>query len=180
VLWGHGAGLDHVYLYNDPQDELPHFLEPEINDEKEQVEIEGGTLSTEKAWSGWHPAGADAFDILNSDDAHANRYLSDIRLGGILAGFANRLGHKIDLLGFDACLMGLAEIFHELSPAVALAVGSDEELPKGSWPYDSIFGDLTRFPGMDACTLSAVFPSQYTWPGMATMAGTRPERTLGT
>jgi hypothetical protein len=57
--------------------------------------------------------------------------------------------------------MGLAEICYELAPSVQLIIASDEELPKGSWPYDTILEDLTRFPGMDSNSLSAVIVSRF-------------------
>ncbi len=101
---------------------------------------------------------------------NANLYVKNIQLATTLRDFANRpflnaspqrkIG-KIDLLGLDSCLMGMAEICHEVSPSVSLMIASDEEVPVGSWPYDSILGDLNKFPGMDANTLSAVIINRF-------------------
>ena len=160
VLWGHGAGLDHVYLYSDPQDRVPHHPNPIPKETVETPKDGTGSKNLEDSNESQVPTTI-PFDLLNPDNAHANRYLKDIRLAKILADFSRRIGRKIDLLGLDACLMGIAEICHEVSPSVSLIVGSDEELPKGSWPYDSIMRDLTRFPGMDANALSAVIVSRF-------------------
>lgn len=159
VLWGHGAGLDHVYLYNDAST-LPAEGSEETSSEHSHPapHVEGGEGRPETV----EVSGSIPFDLLNPDNAHANRYLKDIQLAQILRDFSGlRGGRKIDLLGFDACLMGLAEICNEVSDSVALIAASDEELPKGSWPYDTILQDLTHFPGMDACTLSAVIVSRF-------------------
>ena len=88
--------------------------------------------------------------------------MTNIQLATILSEYSKRIdGGKIDLLGLDACLMALAEICHELSPYVSLVVASDEAVPMGSWPYDSVLGDLNKFPGMDANALSAVIINRF-------------------
>ena len=160
VLWGHGAGLDHVYLYSNPQakgSQNPSLPGRQTGTPgKDTSDTADSTQASAASMPSFIP-----LDLLNSDDSHANRYLSDMRLASILENFASKLGREIDVLGFDSCLMGMAEIFHEFAPSVSLAVASDEEVPRGSWPYDSILQDLTRFPGMDASTLSAVIVSRF-------------------
>lgn len=146
-LWGHGAGLDHFFLYK-----------------------EAPALKT---------AIAKISPIPTVDDP--NRYVQNIQLASKLSGFVARMNsekidpkqiaserinskqdiRKIDLLGLDSCLMGMAEICHELSDSVSFMVASDEEVPVGSWPYDSIVDDLNKFPGMDASTLSAVIINRF-------------------
>jgi hypothetical protein len=138
VLWGEGAGVDHVYVYNDPPapPAKPKPAKPTAS-----------------------PATFVAHDILNG--GNANRYVKDVELGAILLEFSKAIGRKIDLLGFDACLMALAEVCCEVRQSVSVIVGSDEEIPQQSWPYDLILRDLSRFPGMDANTLAAVIVSRY-------------------
>jgi hypothetical protein len=156
VLWGHGAGLDRVYLYKDPQDPPTPHAAPQLSvpDAKTTVyrlgSLDLGSLQEYLEH---------AQEILNG--ANANRYLKDIELGVVLKAFAAKIGRKIDVLGLDACLMGMAEICHELRESVSIMVASDETIPKGSWPYDLILGDLSRHPGMDPCTLSAIAVSRF-------------------
>ena len=146
-LWGHGAGLDHLFLY------------------KETPVVKTATAS--------------GLRTPTVDDP--NRYVRNIQLASKLSGFVAKINsatidpkqivsekinskqdvRKIDLLGLDSCLMGMAEICHELSQSVSLMVASDEEVPVGSWPYDCIVGDLNKFPGMDASTLSAVIINRF-------------------
>ena len=92
---------------------------------------------------------------------NANSYVSDVSLAGILDNAAMSIGRKIDLLGFDACFMAMTEVLHELRNSTEMVVASDEEIPSGSWPYDSILGDLAQFPGMDASALSTVIVSRF-------------------
>ena len=48
-------------------------------------------------------------------------------------------GRKIDLLGWDACLMGSAEVAYALKPYVNIMVGSEQFEGGDGWPYPSIF-----------------------------------------
>ncbi len=57
-------------------------------------------------------------------------------------------GEKIDLLGMDACLMGLAELGQQVKDNVRYLVASQDVVPRDSWPYDRILKRLTDDPGM--------------------------------
>ncbi len=50
-----------------------------------------------------------------------------------------RLGRKIDLLGWDACLMASAEVVTALAPHVKIMVASEESEGGDGWPYPNIF-----------------------------------------
>lgn len=51
---------------------------------------------------------------------------------------------KLDLVGFDACLMGMTEIANLLKPYASVMVGSQEvELGTG-WPYNTVLQPLTQ------------------------------------
>lgn len=51
---------------------------------------------------------------------------------------------KIDLVGFDACLMGMTEVANLLKPYAEIMVGSQEvELGTG-WPYNTVLEPLTQ------------------------------------
>jgi hypothetical protein len=45
------------------------------------------------------------------------------------------IGHKVDIYGSDACLMGMAEVANEMSDYVDYFVGSQELEPGSGWPY---------------------------------------------
>jgi hypothetical protein len=127
VLWGHGAGLDHVYFIGNT----------------------GSTVDTDFAPS----------ETLNI--ANPNQYVENVALARILLEFTQTTGQKIDLLGFDACMMAMVEIWHEIRESTQLAVASDLKLPKSSWPYETILSDLAHCSGMDANTLAAIIVSRF-------------------
>ncbi len=141
ILWGHGAGLDRVYVYGDPRGKSP-------------LQLPGSPANGTPQDCPGHVK-----ELLNGQNA--NRYLKDITLGRELRAFSAAIGRKIDLLGFDACLMGMAEVCYELHDAVSIVVASDDTIPDASWPYDLILGDLKRHTGMDARTLSTIAVSRF-------------------
>ena len=49
---------------------------------------------------------------------------------------------KIDILGFDTCLMSMAEICCELQGCVDIVIGSETYTPSSGWPYQSILEEL--------------------------------------
>ena len=132
VLWGHGAGLDHVYVYATASDAAPVVLRPPTPGVK---------------------------DFLDAGDA--NIYVKDIALARIFKQFTKKIGRKIDVFGLDACLMGLAEIAHEVRESVEIMVSSDEDIPDASFPYREIIGALQTSPGMEGETLSRLIVDKY-------------------
>lgn len=49
-----------------------------------------------------------------------------------------RVGRKLDLLGFDACLMAMVEIAVLSEPYASFMVASEEVEPGDGWPYDDV------------------------------------------
>ncbi len=151
VLWGEGAGLDHVYFYGDPKGH-----KRASNGDSSQLQPGENPQRLVKAMQAIKGVSNDVLDGQN-----ANLYVKDIELGTILREFSKKVGRRIDILGFDACLMAMAEICYEVRGSVSMVVGSDEQIPKQSWPYALILQDLARFPGMNANTLSTLIVSRY-------------------
>jgi hypothetical protein len=52
-------------------------------------------------------------------------------------------GKKIDILGFDACLMAEAEVAHELKNNANILLASEESEGGPGWTYDSMLGGKT-------------------------------------
>ena len=49
---------------------------------------------------------------------------------------------KLDLVGFDACLMGMVEVAYAIRASTSVMVGSEQLEPWDGWPYDAILADL--------------------------------------
>jgi hypothetical protein len=178
ILWGHGSGIDYVYLYSDPS--LPGSASHNAAATSQSAQLQQAALSI-------------PVDVINPNTQNANRYVKNIQLGTILGMYTtskakltkmalstseakmglstsgeellkktllrkkllkNTVNRKIDILGFDSCLMGMAEICHEVSGSVDFVVASDEEIPKQSFPYDKILEALRKKPDMDSSVFS--------------------------
>jgi len=66
-----------------------------------------------------------------------------------------------DLVGFDACLMGMVEVAYEIREHGLVMVGSEETVPWDGWPYDTLLADLASDPSMTAGDLGTVIVDRY-------------------
>lgn len=66
------------------------------------------------------------------------------------------LGKKISILGFDACLMGMAEVASEVSDASEIMFASEEVTPWNGFPYDDLLQALQSNPRISARDYSMV------------------------
>lgn len=82
-------------------------------------------------------------------------------LGTAMKKAAEILGRKFDLIGFDACLMQMAEVAHEISDAGLYQVAAPDREPDRGWPYDEILGYLAANPGADGKKLGEKIISVY-------------------
>ncbi|HVU11681.1 MAG TPA: clostripain-related cysteine peptidase [Phototrophicaceae bacterium] len=57
---------------------------------------------------------------------------------------------QLDLIGFDACLMGQLEVYRALVPYAHYVLASEEEIPGDGWEYTTPFQELTQNPTMSA------------------------------
>lgn len=68
---------------------------------------------------------------------------------------------KIDLVGFDACLMNMLEIAYQLKECVHFIVGSEETEPGTGWPYHKVLETLHSNPGISPRDLSHAIVQHY-------------------
>jgi hypothetical protein len=54
---------------------------------------------------------------------------------------------RVDITGFNSCLMSMIEVYHALSGVGRFGVGSEGFTPDTSWPYDRILGFLDQKHG---------------------------------
>ncbi|RJP72558.1 MAG: T9SS C-terminal target domain-containing protein [Ignavibacteriales bacterium] len=84
-------------------------------------------------------------------------YLSSDEIGKVL----NVLGVRINILGYDACLMAMIENAYEVRNKVDFMVASEETEPGEGWPYNTFLNQLVNNANMSAATLSSVIVSAY-------------------
>lgn len=68
---------------------------------------------------------------------------------------------KLDVVGFDACLMGMMEVAYALRNTASYVVGSEEVEPGDGWPYDTILSELVGHPDYGAKDLAGVIVTKY-------------------
>jgi len=90
--------------------------------------------------------------------SHDCLYMNEVRsaLATIEADY-----EEVDLVGFDACLMAMAEVGYEIRNHTSCCVGSEKGEPNDGWPYDLIMPDLTADPTMSVFDLGQVIVDRY-------------------
>jgi hypothetical protein len=71
------------------------------------------------------------------------------------------LSDKVDLVGADACLMGMTEFAYEIRHNASVFVGSQELEPGMGWNYTTGLRSLVGNPTMTATQLGATIVSRY-------------------
>jgi len=95
------------------------------------------------------------------DDTSAGDRLTTPELGDALAQIQTDTGITLDLVGFDACLMQMAEVAYQIKDYALVMVGSEEVEPFDGWPYDTILGYLTSTPDPGILALANAIVTCY-------------------
>jgi len=93
------------------------------------------------------------YDMINMSDLHK----AAEEIYGVLGN------NKLDLCGFDACLMGEVAVMYELKDFVKVGVGSGYNEPGDGWPYMKILSPLSDDPRMDERELAKIIVHEYIW-----------------
>src|ERR1044071_8134329 len=62
------------------------------------------------------------------------------------------LGKKLDILGFDSCVMGMLEVGYQFNSVARTMISSEGSVPSAGWTYAKILGCLTRKQNQGADT----------------------------
>ncbi|GAB4271244.1 MAG: hypothetical protein Kow0029_08720 [Candidatus Rifleibacteriota bacterium] len=100
-----------------------------------------------------------SYNISYDDTSHDSMDIPTLR--ETLAEIKEILGQPIDLLGFDACLMQMAEIAWAAAPFASYQIGSPDLEPERGWPYDLIAAGLTKKPAMSPLELGTLIVKTY-------------------
>lgn len=85
--------------------------------------------------------------VSSDDDTGSILYNSEVQ-GAIARSFTPN--EKLDLLGFDACLMSMIETAYAVAPTARFMVSSEELEPGDGWQYDDWLARLVAKPAMGA------------------------------
>jgi hypothetical protein len=78
-----------------------------------------------------------------------------------LAAIRDAKGESLEIVGFDACLMGMWEVAVATSPFARFLVASSENIPGTGWVYDGFLVPLAATPTLDASALGALIVDSY-------------------
>jgi len=85
----------------------------------------------------------------------------DVALADARRGSKALNGRRIDILGMDACLMGMAEVGYQVKEHVKYLVASEDVIPDEGWPYTRILGRLVKNPSMPPEDLSVMIVREF-------------------
>ncbi|MCP4352886.1 MAG: hypothetical protein GY795_46135 [Desulfobacterales bacterium] len=89
------------------------------------------------------PSSYPPYKAVCGDDTDGGDYLYMNEIKQVL----NSVSVKPDMIGFDACLMGMIEVAYQIKDSGAsVMVGSEELEPGAGWPYDTVLQELNSNP----------------------------------
>ncbi len=90
------------------------------------------------------------------DDTDGDKlYMKEVQLA------LEATGVKLDIVGFDACLMGMVEVAYAMRNVADYVVGSEDLEPGDGWPYNTILAELVATPSLSPRDLSALIVTKY-------------------
>jgi len=119
-------------------------------------------------WS--HGSGVDDHDVFDKESIRERYFVPPIEIEEIAVGFdetsqdfldnlelqkALDVSVNIDVLGFDACLMGMFEILYQLKEQTSVIVASQHLEPASGWDYQRILNEL------DSSSSASVMGKQF-------------------
>ena len=78
-----------------------------------------------------------------------------------MANAETSTGKRVNLVGFDACLMGMVEVAYDLRTYSDTVVFSEETEPGQGWAYDKVLASLKGNPTMSSQQLGTVIVDAY-------------------
>ncbi len=111
--------------------------------------------------SGWkkgtsaRPCKGLAYDDTSGD------YLTTAEMSSALQTVRTSLGHNLDIVACDACLMQMAEVAYQIRGSADYYVASEETIPWDGYPYDDWLTALASSPSMSAAELSTSLVNTY-------------------
>ncbi|MBZ0276903.1 MAG: hypothetical protein K8I60_12205, partial [Anaerolineae bacterium] len=113
---------------------------------------------------------------IGPDEGNGQSMLDIPEIDTALADARSILGiDKFDIVGFDACLMGVLDVAVALAPHTQYVLSSEEVIPGNGWEYTDSITAMQNNPDWDAFQVGASFidnyMSYYAGPGARTKVG---------
>jgi len=82
------------------------------------------------------------WDVTNGDDKITMPQLEEA-----LSFISGQLGKKIEIVGMDACFMGMLEVAYQIKDYAQILISSEASIPGDGWQYDCLLQSLVNNPG---------------------------------
>jgi hypothetical protein len=181
VIWNHGAGWDDSNLYSGDYfsgDAPPIVHKGQMLDKegsvgkpaaaksrrtKEAIPLAQGRAAVRNARRALFSTSVQQMvqSRAIAFDDQAKDYLDNAELKRVLTQVKKLIKRKIDIIGFDACLMSMLEVGCQIKGVADFTVGSQEEEPNNGWPYDRLLKALAAKPDMSPADLARAAVSSY-------------------
>ncbi|HOV22294.1 MAG TPA: clostripain-related cysteine peptidase [bacterium] len=159
--WGDGKGEREVNM-GDPET-LANF----ILWAKENYPAEKYTLILWNHGGGWRDLYQSMYQIAGKEIPVLKEVCYDDTDGDYLSTNEVRQAIEnaggVDLIGFDACLMGMIEVAYELSPFASVMVASEEVEPASGWDYVEILSELKAQPLSTSEEFGEIIVNSYSY-----------------
>ena len=96
--------------------------------------------------NGWTDEFRDARTLFIDESHNSTMSVAAGELRAAIEACRSALGRNLEVLGFDACLMGMVEVACEVSEACDYLLGSEGLVPVTGWPYDEVLAPLVARP----------------------------------
>jgi cysteine peptidase C11 family protein len=166
ILWDHGQGY-RVFLRSllarqrlllasrglETKDALSSLRAASV-----QLRNASGVATEENRTAPFRSAPGDPYRSVSNDETDNNVLYNR----EVVEALTNALGdRKLDLVGFDACLMAMVETAYALRNVGSNFVGSEDLEPGLGWKYDEFLDRLIANPSQSAAELAASVVDSY-------------------
>jgi hypothetical protein len=176
---GSSDDVNIVVQHDEPAGAQRYYIRPGTRDVVADLgDINTGTVSTLSEFLSWgahrYPADhymvviwnhgngfADTRSVSPSDVCWDDNPTSSVLTVPQVRQALSSVGQSIDVLGYDACLMGMWEVAREMEGLCDYLVYSEEVVPGQGWPYTTILQRLRDNPDLSAGSLAQPIPGEY-------------------
>jgi hypothetical protein len=135
-IWNHGSG---IFRAKDGTNEKNYPLNGSAIIQKPIKQTGSFSSLFDKTFKASNDMSGQSFA---SDDNGGEMHLKDLKPALDLA--VRNLGRKVDIFGFDTCLMGYMETAYQLKDHANYLVASEELEPGDGWDYDGFLKSVGR------------------------------------
>ena len=136
ILWNHGTGWKEIN---------PSIMEGDVG----EIGLPSGGV----------PGAAISYNISYDDTSKTSMNIPT--LGRTLDKVVDIIGGPLEIMGFDACLMQMAEVAYTTSKYAKCQLGSPDLEPERGWPYDKIAAAVTSKPEVGGIELARKITDVY-------------------